>query len=147
MNDLYARDFAPLECNVYARDDGNVHEVWTIPTEWLDSYILMGAYDGAIFVLFGYDNAVIADPNDFSANPSGTVLMAAIETPARIPQNTVARIWVPGAVNPGNWRAGPGDPTPVQYFGIIGDNADAKWWAHAITEYHWRDDTCTGGPA
>ena len=130
MKDLYGLDFLPWRENVFRRADGNVHQVFGIPGQWESSYILMGAVGGDIFVLFGDNNTVVADPTAYSS----ALLVPNADSPDRIAEDTVSRFWIPRGVREG--RAGKGNVTEsrqVSHFGIVGSNADTEWFAYAIT--------------
>ncbi|NIP95443.1 MAG: hypothetical protein GWO24_19175 [Akkermansiaceae bacterium] len=142
MKDIYARDFPPIEGNVYRRADGNVHQIWQIPAQWINSYILMGAVGGDIYVLFGNNTGMVADPTAYSTNAGGgppPALGVDDDSPDRIAQDTVSRIYIPQG-----WRDLPAtgnatsDSLTIIYFAIVGENEDTEWFAYAITEEHAR---------
>jgi hypothetical protein len=131
----FARDCAPLLCNVYKRLDGTTHKVWAVPYTWKDRYVLFGAIECNIYLLFGHVNTLTIDASAVST-PDGQSLIVNPETPDRIAQDTVARIWVPRC-----W-IGTGVPSvyrDVNYFAVVGDvdSETAGWFAYVLTPEHF----------
>jgi hypothetical protein len=139
MKDYLARDFVPIESNVFRRADGTTHKVWIVPTQCENGYVIMGAVGGNIYVLFGYDSGVVADPTAYSADAGGNVLTVDADSPDRITENTVTRMWIPRGVRvlPAT-GGGTTDSQKILYFGIVGDTENAEWFMYPISEDHVR---------
>lgn len=140
MKDLYARDFVPIQGNVFRRADGTTHKVWNLPQQWENSYIIMGAVGGNIYVLFG-DDTVVADPTAYSSDGGGSPATIGVdeESPDRIAENTVSRMFIPRGYREGNGAQGATTLSKeISCFAIVGDTEGAEWFAYAITEDHTR---------
>jgi hypothetical protein len=141
MNEYLLKDFCPTESNVYRRADGLVHRIWDLPPQWENSYVIMGAAGGNIYVLFGWSATVTANPAAYSSDGGGSPAALGInaDSPDRIAENTVSRFWIPRGVRQGDPAAGATtNSREIEYFGIVGDSEDAEWFAYGISEDHHR---------
>lgn len=133
LSELYARDYCAIECNVWKRlSDGITHKVWEIPISWFDSYVIFGALTGNLYVLFGIDDGVVADPTAESADMTGNELEVNPESCDVIAAGTVARIYVPRQLRRGT--SPDSEAISLTHFAVVSDDADGGWFAYPTTQ-------------
>lgn len=126
--EFYARDIAPIKCNVYTRlSDGNSSNCYVIPDEWKDRYIILGAFGGPLWWYLTNDPLAVCDPGAEASEALG-ILSTDPDCGERIAENSAARVFIPNGVITETV------PLPMLYICLYPEGAAAGWFAYVCSE-------------
>jgi len=130
LTELYARDCAPIACNVHRRYPGIVAETLDVPLAWRGKYVLFTAILGDLTLLFGPSDMADVDASAYSELDSAA-LVANPECGDFIPAGSSARVYIPYAVTV---LGTPSENWEIEKFSAVSSDESGGWAAFVLTE-------------